>query len=71
MNIIKYLLIMGIFLWISNVAMAAEVPVSNATSECLGCHSIVHPGIVDSWKKGRHAKITPKAAMMVKGQTAV
>ena len=68
MNIIKYLLIMGVLLWISNVAMAAEVPVSDATSECLGCHSIVHPGIVDSWKKGRHAKVTPKAAMMVKGQ---
>jgi hydroxylamine dehydrogenase len=68
MKRIKCLSMIGLFLWMSAVAMAAEVPVSDATGECLGCHSVVHPGIVESWKKSRHGKITTKTAMMVKGR---
>lgn len=40
--------------------------VSNATQQCLGCHSIFHPGIVEDWKKSRHSKTTPQKAMTVK-----
>lgn len=48
-------------------AMAAEgaaqdAPVgkvSAATEECLGCHASLHPGIVEGWKKSRHARRTP------------
>jgi hydroxylamine dehydrogenase len=46
---------------------AAETPVSDATAECLACHAVVHPGIVEDWKRSRHAVTTPQAAMAVKG----
>jgi len=41
--------------------------VSEATDECLACHSIYHPGIVAEWQKSRHAMITPKQAMKLSG----
>jgi hypothetical protein len=46
---------------------AEELPISDATSECLDCHAIIHPGIVSGWQKSRHARITPKQAMAVEG----
>jgi len=46
---------------------AAEIPMSDATSECLDCHASLHPGIVADWQKSRHAKTTPQAAMAVEG----
>jgi hypothetical protein len=41
--------------------------VSSSTEECLGCHALIHPGIVESWKKSRHASTTPADAMAVQG----
>lgn len=67
MKKIACLFTVGLFLWLPNVAMAADVPVSDATSECLDCHTTVHPGIVEGWRKSRHAVITSKTAMAVKG----
>ena len=67
MKKIECLFIMVLFLWVPNVAKADDVPVSDATSECLECHSTMHPGIVESWQKSRHAMVTPKTAMAVKG----
>ena len=46
---------------------SADVPVSEATAECLECHSTIHPGIVRGWRNSRHAKQTPKQAMAVEG----
>lgn len=40
---------------------------SNATEECLGCHTSLHPGIVESWKKSQHAVRTPAMALEVQG----
>lgn len=37
--------------------------VSSATQECLDCHAALHPGIVEDWKKSRHAAMTPEQAM--------
>jgi len=48
-------------------AKSAEVPISEATADCIDCHSIVHPGIVNDWQNSLHAKITPKEALAVKG----
>ena len=48
-------------------AVSADLPVSEATTECLDCHSATHPGIVSGWQKSRHAQITPKQAMAVEG----
>jgi len=40
-------------------AMAVAAEVSSETQGCLGCHSIVTPGIVADWKASRHSRITP------------
>jgi hypothetical protein len=46
---------------------SAEIPISEATAECLVCHEIIHPGIVEDWRKSNHANITPKQAIAVGG----
>ena len=51
----------------TRTAKSSEVPISEATAECIGCHSSIHPGIVSEWQNSRHAKITPKEALAVKG----
>lgn len=45
----------------------SEAPVSEETEACLECHATTHPGLVANWRAGRHARITPKQAMAVKG----
>ena len=40
-----------------------DAPVSEATEECIGCHSTVTPGIVADWKKSRHARTVPADAL--------
>ena len=45
------LVIVCFCVWIPNIVVAADVAISDATSECLDCHSSVHPGIVKSWEK--------------------
>jgi len=42
-------------------------PVSSATQECLDCHAVIHPGIVEDWKESRHASMTPRDAAAVTG----
>jgi hypothetical protein len=46
--------------------LLADVPVSDATQECLDCHSSTHPGIVEGWLKSRHAATTPGKALSAK-----
>ena len=46
---------------------AAEVRASAATESCIECHTMIHPGIVESWQKSRHARVTPRQAMAVQG----
>jgi hydroxylamine dehydrogenase len=67
MKKISCLLMIGLCLWIPHITSAADVPMSDATSDCIGCHSLVHPGIVEGWRKSRHAMVTPQTAMAVKG----
>ncbi len=38
------------------------VKVSDQTKACIGCHSMVTPGIVSDWENSSHAKITPQEA---------
>ena len=42
-----------------------EPLISEATQECLECHAVFHPGIVEGWRAGRHAAVTPQQAMTV------
>jgi nitrate/TMAO reductase-like tetraheme cytochrome c subunit len=45
----------------------AQERMSGATEECLNCHSTLHPGIVGSWQKSRHARVTLLEASNVEG----
>lgn len=49
------------------VGFCADAPLSEATQECLECHALSHPGIVAGWRRSRHAAITPREALGVKG----
>ncbi len=60
-------IVLGSFLLLFSNAMAADQPISDATSECIDCHASVHPGIVKDWQNSRHAGVTPKDAMAVDG----
>jgi hydroxylamine dehydrogenase len=44
-------------------ARSQEIPLSAETEECLVCHAETHPGMVASWQKGRHSRITPHEAL--------
>lgn len=37
--------------------------ISSETEECIMCHAEIHPGMVESWRDGRHAHVTPKQAL--------
>lgn len=53
--------IIGIFiiLFCPLMAMGGEAPLSGDTLTCLDCHATIHPGIVEEWRKSRHARTTP------------
>jgi hydroxylamine dehydrogenase len=65
-KLIGLLVFFGVVTGIINLA-GAEAMVSEATQECLDCHASIHPGIVESWQRSRHAAITPKEALTVEG----
>ena len=67
MKIVSVLVCLGIIVLQAGNSTAAEVLISEATSECIDCHISVHPGIVKDWQKSRHAIITPQNAMAVEG----
>jgi len=67
MKLVGVLLCMGLFMLQNGMAMGADAPVSEATSECIDCHASIHPGIVQDWQDSRHAKITPQDALQTDG----
>ena len=58
MKIVGILLGLVIFILNNGVATGADLAVSEATGECIDCHTSVHPGIVQDWLNSRHAKIS-------------
>ncbi len=36
-----------------------DTAISEDTQTCLECHTVLHPGIVEDWKRSRHAVSTP------------
>ena len=50
-----------------HITEASDIPVSDATIDCLACHMDTHPGIVSDWEKSRHGRVTPQSAMAVIG----
>ena len=67
MKLIMPILNICMCVFLSGLAFADEIPISEATAECIDCHSSFQPGIVSDWKNSRHAKITPGEAMAVEG----
>ena len=67
MKVIGLVLFWSFFVLQPAIVMGADVPISEATSECIDCHASIHPGIVKDWQNSRHAQITPKTALAVKG----
>ena len=64
-NVCLSVSLMILTLFVAGTAFGDAAPVSGATQECLDCHAVFHPGIVADWQKSRHAKTTPKMAMIV------
>ena len=67
---VKYIFFSTVFMVLLMTTLqvyALDIPVSDATTECMDCHSSIHPGIVQSWQNSRHAKTTPKKASAIKG----
>ena len=63
----RYLFALFMVLFPAQAIQGATVPISDDTEACLECHVSLHPGIVEGWKKSRHAQITPGEAMAVTG----
>lgn len=43
---------------------ASALPaVSPETAACVECHTLLNPGLVEDWKKSRHARVTPRDAL--------
>ncbi len=42
-----------------------NVPISDQTEACLDCHQVYTPGIVEDWRSGSHAHVTPGQALKV------
>jgi hydroxylamine dehydrogenase len=63
----RYLFALFVVLVPAQVIQGATVPISDDTEACLECHVSLHPGIVEGWKKSRHAQVTPGEAMAVTG----
>lgn len=53
------LIVLLSFLIASKPIIKLEPQISDETQQCLSCHSSLHPGIVASWEKSQHSKITP------------
>lgn len=56
-----------IILMCSISVSSKELKISEDTQTCLDCHSTLHPGIVEEWKKSAHAKIAPSEALKKEG----
>jgi len=61
--IILSLLIISLITTSHSLYVKNEPKISNETQECIDCHTAIHPGIVSSWEKSRHSKITPAEAI--------
>ena len=50
---------MVIVAWAVGPVRGAEPPISDDTETCIECHVTYNPGIVEDWRRSRHAKVTP------------
>ena len=62
-------LIVAATLLLSWAAVASAVEVSEATDNCLSCHSSATPGIVADWKRSRHFKTSVAEALKLDSES--
>ena len=67
MSFVRTMLLSVSILFGPVASFGQQIPISNATQECLDCHAVFHPGIVEGWKASRHAAVTPAEALKAKG----
>ena len=49
-------------------APAAKPPaLSKQTKDCIDCHEAIQPGIVESWRRSRHSRVSPAMGMAAPG----
>ncbi|MEW6352314.1 MAG: multiheme c-type cytochrome [Thermodesulfobacteriota bacterium] len=48
---------------LGNAYAKEAAPISQATQDCIQCHSAVSPSIVEDWKRSRHSRVTPGEAV--------
>jgi len=53
----------SLFFWLVSASQAGELRMSEDTQACLECHGMVLSGIMEEWKAGRMARVTPAEAM--------
>jgi hydroxylamine dehydrogenase len=54
-----WILSLVVVAWAAGMAYGAEVPISDDSETCIECHEIYNPGIVEDWRRSRHAIVTP------------
>ena len=59
----RIILSVAIVIYFKTACFGGEVPISNDSSICIDCHASIHPGMVEDWKKSRHAAFTPADGM--------
>jgi len=56
-----------IILTYSIPAASQTVKISDDTQTCIDCHSTLHPGIVEDWRRSIHSKMSPSGALKKQG----
>src|SRR5271166_6760534 len=67
--IIRRCATLAVFVLVAGVARTAAAAgasaprISKETQECLNCHSLYHPGLVQDWMHSLHSQVTPEQAL--------
>ena len=56
MSWLRTVTVFMLFLGLAIAAHADDVPISEASQECMDCHASITPGIVADWQRSRHAR---------------
>ena len=68
----SFILVCASFCWLLAFSPGASAestpPLSEATEECLSCHSLFSPGITHDWRRSRHASNTVRTAFEKPGK---
>lgn len=67
-NYYSFLIVFTLIILVySTPSFSQKIQISDDTQTCLDCHSTLHPGIVEDWKRSTHAKTSPSEALKKQG----